>query len=316
MPYNAEEIVQPFWAEYASSARGRDPLAIQNSSVVIYTKMMVGITNVTNRIRYNGFYCWILDTILKNIEERNSLVEQIRYIRRAELLLAYMMVDRFEDATGVSGSAYAKRNIEPEINLRNGADLEAKKETGKKLYWQNKEGVFGQYYKGVVRELNLINHPQGELNIYTLTTKGEELAAAFSCEIDDKGRKLFWESVINGSISKSDLSDLQAFALHLIPSDTDEIRFYENMLLAHDDRKLEPTFRRQQTIKLLLQFLYKQEEGIGNLPIAFLRDNYLSQCNLASLTTQLDIFKKIVKIFRNNRPEIFQEIIPFREFSH
>ena len=70
MPYTNEEIVTPFWAEYSSEASGRDPLAIQNSSVVIYTKMVVGITNVTNRIRYNGFYCWIFDTILKNINKK------------------------------------------------------------------------------------------------------------------------------------------------------------------------------------------------------------------------------------------------------
>lgn len=31
-----------------SAARGRDPLAIQNSSVFIYTKMVGGITNGTN----------------------------------------------------------------------------------------------------------------------------------------------------------------------------------------------------------------------------------------------------------------------------
>jgi hypothetical protein len=92
MLYTTEEKIEPFWAEFSSAASGRDPLAIQNSSVVIYTKMVVGITNVTNRIRYNGFFCWIFDTILQNIEKKNSLQEQIRYSRRAELLLAYMMV--------------------------------------------------------------------------------------------------------------------------------------------------------------------------------------------------------------------------------
>lgn len=105
MLYTNDEIVEPFWAEYSSEASGRDPLAIQNSSVVIYTKMIVGITNVTNRIRYNGFYCWLLETILKSISKKNSLVEQIRYLRRSELLLAYVMVKEFPDVTGVSGSA-------------------------------------------------------------------------------------------------------------------------------------------------------------------------------------------------------------------
>jgi hypothetical protein len=284
MPYTNEEIVQPFWAEYSSTASGRDPLAIQNSSVVIYTKMMVGITNVTNRIRYTGFYCWMLDTILKNIPERNSLIEQVRYIRRAELLMAYMMVNEFEDATGISGSDYAGKHNDPEINLRKGADWDADRKSSEKVYWKFKEGAFGQYYKGVVRELNLINHPQGELNIYTLTTKGQELAVAFNKNIlSDDARKLFWESVFKGSITKSDLPKLKEFALHVIPIETDELHFYENMLLSHDDRKLEPTYRRQQTIKLLLDFLSRQEDGIEKLPTVFLRDIYGSHFKLTEL---------------------------------
>lgn len=181
MAYTTEEKIEPFWAEFSSAASGRDPLAIQNSSVVIYTKMVVGITNVTNRIRYNGFFCWIFDTILKNIDKKNSLQEQIRYSRRAELLLAYMMVKNFEGITGVSGSAYAAKNLDTVISLKNGADWESKKEDGPGLYWKFKLGVFGQYYSGVVRDLNLINHPnaQLDLNIYTLTEKGKELAKAF-----------------------------------------------------------------------------------------------------------------------------------------
>jgi hypothetical protein len=55
MANTTEEKTEPFWAEFSFTATGRDPLAFQNSSVVIYTKMVVGITNVTNRIRYNVF---------------------------------------------------------------------------------------------------------------------------------------------------------------------------------------------------------------------------------------------------------------------
>ena len=123
MAYTSEEIIEPYWAEYSAEASGRDPLAIQNSSVVIYIKMIVGITNVTNRIRYNGFYSWLFETIGKNIQKSNSLIEQVRYLRRAELLLAYIMVKEFPSTTGVSGSAYAAKNIKPQISLKNGADI-------------------------------------------------------------------------------------------------------------------------------------------------------------------------------------------------
>lgn len=278
MPYTTEEIVEPFWAEFSSAASGRDPLAIQNSSVVIYTKMVVGITNVTNRIRYNGFYCWIFDTILQSITKKNSLQEQIRYSRRAELLLAYLMVKNFEGITGVSGSAYAAKNLSPTISLKHGADWESKKENGPGLYWKFKLGVFGQYYSGVVRDLNLINHPnaQVDLNIYTLTEKGKELAKSFEENIPKEERDLFWSSVYNGKIKESDLAKLKSFALHVIPKGSSERSIYEKVLLAADNKKAEPSFNRRETIKLILSHLNEHNEGVENLVSSFLRANYSS----------------------------------------
>ncbi len=35
MQYNQAETIVPFWTGYSTKASGRDPLAIQNSSVVI-----------------------------------------------------------------------------------------------------------------------------------------------------------------------------------------------------------------------------------------------------------------------------------------
>lgn len=66
MLYQNEVIIGPFRGASTSEASGRDSLAIQNNSVVIYTKMMTGTTDVTNRIRYNGFYCWFLKNIFSN----------------------------------------------------------------------------------------------------------------------------------------------------------------------------------------------------------------------------------------------------------
>src|SRR4030042_116140 len=284
MSFTTEEIVEPFWGEFSSAASGRDPLAIQNSSVVIYTKMVVGITNVTNRIRYNGFFCWIFETILHNIVKKNSLQEQIRYSRRAELLLAYMMVKNFPDITGVSGSAYAANHIGDIINLKKGADWEYKKK-GEKVYWQNSQGIFGQYYSGVTRVLNLINHPntQLDLNIYTLTDKGLELAQAFAENIPDEESRLFWQSVFRGSISESDLEKLKSFALQLIPEDYKELSFYQKAMLFVDDRKAEPTFHRKDTIELLLNHLNEHKEGIENPVGSFLRTNYRAHQNEQTL---------------------------------
>jgi hypothetical protein len=281
MIYSKEDVTEPFWAEFSAQASGRDPLAIQNSSVVIYTKMMVGITNVTNRIRYNGFYCWLLEIILKRSDVKGSVIEQLRYLRRAELLLAYMMVKEFSDVTGVSGSAYAKKHFNEHINLRNGADWDAKTESNE-IYWKFKGGIFGQYYSGVVRELGLINHPNAELNIYTVTPEGEKLADFFALNITATKADLFWESIKSGHIKETILTELSSFALHLIP-ESDEMEFYKKILLSHDDRKVEPTFYRQQTIIQLLKYLSFQKDGTDYLPYLFLKENYKAHISLKTL---------------------------------
>jgi hypothetical protein len=282
--YIAEEVIEPFWAEYSTEASGRDPLAIQNSSVVIYSKMIVGITNVTNRIRYNGFFCWIFDTIAKNIKKRNSLPEQLKFSRRAELLLAFIMVKNFRGITGISGSNYAVNNLRSRLSLKRGADWENKSEGGSGLYWRFKAGIFGQYYSGVMRDLNLINHPKDELNIYTLTKSGSELAKAFENNIPLKARTLFWESVSEGFVDEIDLLELNSFALHLVPNDSDELLIYEQLLLAKDDRKLIPTYNRKDTIKLLLEHLAARTKGVNDLMASFLSDNYQKHVRLKRIS--------------------------------
>ena len=282
MVYITEEKTEPFWADFPSSASGRDPLAIQNSSVVIYTRMMVGITNVTNRIRYNGFYCWLLDLILAKTTVKGSVNEQMRYIRRAELLIAYMMVSEFPGVIGVSGSAFAARNLNDHINLAEGADWESKA-AGHNLYWTFKGGVFGQYYSGVVRELGLINHPNTELNIYTVTAYGSELGKCFGMNLPEGLTETFWTCLFKGKATSEHLKALIPFALHQIPESA-EIEFYRKMLLSKDDRSTEPTYYRKQTIKLLLKSLAGQWEGTASLPYNFLKENYQLHCGDEILT--------------------------------
>jgi hypothetical protein len=282
MVYNNEEITEPFWADYPSSASGRDPLAIQNSSVVIYTKMMVGITNVTNRIRYNGFYCWLLQLILQKTKVKGSVNEQIQFIRRAELLIAYMMVNEFPGITGVSGSLFASKNVGEHINLSDGADWGAKI-PGHVLYWTFKGGVFGQYYSGVVRELGLINHPSTQLNIYTVTNNGMALANHFDSNLPDGLRETFWGYIFKGKLNLRDLAGLTPFALHQIPESSEAV-FYRQMLLSRDDRSPEPTSYRKQTIKLLLKSLSGQVEGTTYLPYIFLKENYKRHISLSQLS--------------------------------
>jgi hypothetical protein len=278
--YTNKESIEPFWAEYPTEASGRDPLAIQNSSVVIYTNMIVGITNVTNRIRYMGLYCWLFDALGHKVSKTNSLVEQQLYLRRAELLLAYIMIKNNPEVTGISGTNYAFNNIKSIIQLDKGADVKNKKDG---VYWKFGMGVFGQYYAGAVRDLDLIFHPQGDINVYTLTEKGKSLAQAFAANIPAGTINLFKKSIFSGKITEEKLLELNPFALHNIPDKSQEQKLFREILLNEDYKSDYPTYHRRDTIQLLLQLLKKNADGVEYLTTAFLKNNYEQHANVEIL---------------------------------
>ena len=71
---------------------------------------------------------WLLTLIAKrlgqiDITKIDSPTEQIKLIRRGELLLAYVMLDSYREVTGVSGSIFAQNHFDEEnIDLAWGAD--------------------------------------------------------------------------------------------------------------------------------------------------------------------------------------------------
>ena len=60
------------WGSKNNFITGLDPLGLQITSEATYATLLPGITNLTNRIRYYGFYCWLLDFYSKNIRDINQ----------------------------------------------------------------------------------------------------------------------------------------------------------------------------------------------------------------------------------------------------
>ena len=279
--FTVEDNSYPFWGHFPSASGGRDPLAVQNSSVVIYTSMIEGITNVTLRVRYNGFYCWLLNLIGKNIFEIDaSLVDskatQMRYLRRAELLLAYIMtnIPEYKTVTGVSGSIFAQNHpsVDGFFDLAKGADVE----NGiANTYWRNSMGIFGQYYVGVLMQLGLVCPPDSSHRTYRSTTDGDKLADAFGSNIPEEKSMLFWQSIFKGNISLDNLMTMREFALHSIP-DGIELETYRDIIKGKDSINYitEPTQYRIQSIRLLSNFLEKGETTTRTCVSDFLRYNF------------------------------------------
>jgi hypothetical protein len=148
--FKYEEVSKLYWAVNDGFKTGRDPMGIQNSSVVTYAELLPGLTNLTAHIRYYSIYCWILNEY-DNLEKTNrTKIHQYNFIRRAELAIAFIMKNAGEN--GVVGADFAYRTGAASVyKLSDGGDYESRIK-----YWKFKTGAFGQYYLGSLINLELV----------------------------------------------------------------------------------------------------------------------------------------------------------------
>lgn len=74
--------IYPFWGENVNLITGLDPLGLQVTSEATYATMLPGLSNLTNRLRYYGFYCWLIDFSSK---KRRKEIRQNNIVSFAEL---------------------------------------------------------------------------------------------------------------------------------------------------------------------------------------------------------------------------------------
>ena len=270
MPYSIETYQEPFWAKSANFVRGRDPLGVQNSSISVYGKLLPGMTNLTLRLRYYGMYLWLLDEY-DNLPTGHELFlnadGQYNFIRRAELLLAYLMTNNHDTVQSVIGSDYVKRyKTDLEANghydIKAGADT-TNKDTERGVYWAYKSGALGQYYAGSLISLGLI-HTKAD-RFFRTDDKGLDLANAYKGSISEEVAELFLERILEGKLYEQDLTDLDNIALNKNYRNTPEGDFYCNMLLADDGPKSktitgEIPNQRKNSLKLFLNYMDSTED--------------------------------------------------------
>jgi hypothetical protein len=108
----AEELLAyPDWTEYKKKS-GLDPLGMQNSSINLYQRLLPGISNVTLRVRYYGFYAWLALIYARRSGDTNPKTWQ-KFIRRAEAVYALAAQVRGDEG-GMAGILWAQRILAPD----------------------------------------------------------------------------------------------------------------------------------------------------------------------------------------------------------
>jgi len=281
----------PFLGEKLSYIRGLDPLGLQITSEATYSWLLPGITNLTNHIRYYGFYCWLLDVYERDGGSTDA-TEQYNFIRRAELMIALLIQLKSPKTLAIPGSTYAAhmiKDVAGTFDLKVGADL--RQGANDETYWKIRTGAFGQYYAGALRLLGLVTSITQSETVFKRTEtaenhiSGQALAGAFAEQVPPQMQQLFIGNVRSGRLRVVDVDSLyRYFNLAAIADDSNEQAMYLQLLTSQDHPLREeeaPARHRAATLQKLLAFLY-QNERTGWL--AFLLENYADYGSKGSST--------------------------------
>ena len=275
-----------------SYIRGLDPLGLQITSEATYSWLLPGITNLTNHIRYYGFYCWLLDVYEREGGSTNA-TEQCNFIRRAELMIALLVQLKSPKTLQIPGSTYAanliKQGAPKGYNLKEGADI--RKEGNEATYWKIRTGAFGQYYAGAMRLLGLVvTLPQSE-TVYRRTPtaethiSGEALAEAFEEQVPASTQKVFIGNLRSGQLRAADVDQLYRYFNPVNIADGSNEQALYLRLLTSQDRPLEesetPARHRTITLKEVLRFMRHNKDSGW---VDFLLTNYNSHGGKESAT--------------------------------
>jgi hypothetical protein len=243
----APAIAHPEWTEYRKK-NGLDPLGMQNTSVGLYQKLIPGISNVTLRIRYYGFYAWLAAIYAERTRDTDPKTWQ-RFIRRAEALYA-LASQRQGNEYGVAGILWAQRTLGDlqgeEVDFADDA------EPGSPTHYLKQPwGAFGAAYGSQLFEVGIFSEAAGHQIPVPSKQIGERLAEEVAAEFGPLGDR-FVAAINRGKVSLDDLDAFTSVTPSGIRRDGTERKLYQDLLFGEAglDRGME--INRRKSLLLIL----------------------------------------------------------------
>ena len=206
------------WLERPKDKIGLDNLGTQQPCIAIYSRLLPGVTNVTDRASYFGFYPWFIRAFEQRFPDATD-PEFRTALRRADCLFT-LVAERHAITCGdhdasLHGAACAGRQkLGPAATALSAGgrldinDYENREEDNKKRYFKNPLGGLGQYYLGPLRDEYFVLLGNAKSGIKYTIENGEPLAVSYADGVDE-GR--FFDVLAQDSIGSADLDDLRGF---------------------------------------------------------------------------------------------------------
>jgi len=219
-------FIETGWVKPPHQIGGLDHLGVQAPCIQVYSQLLPGITNVTDRARYYSFYPWLITRFEQ--EGWRSEEEILLILRRAECLLTiislqheYVVQDGTDDhRAAMVGSdalykAIEKLHLGERIKLSDYSSLDA----GSDRYFANPAGGLGQYYFGALKNLSLLSGDTvGAVEVIKET--GAVLAKAVDQYVyGDK----FIQALTDNILDESIINELSSFCPCKVKQSTEEV---------------------------------------------------------------------------------------------
>ena len=264
------QLLAPFLSTKLNYITGQDPMGMLNIGEQVFTMLLPGLNNITERIRYYSFYCWFFGWYAKDNGSKNPK-ELNKYIRRAEYLLA--LIAAKSNASGIAGITEATKNYNEtagSFSLSEGTGEQ--KDNFEHTYWKNSRGVFGTNYVNSLKLIGLIRDQEKDTKLYIRTAfkkenvvTGKDLEKAFKENLKPNAENTFIKAIKDGSVSQQELTLLQdSFNMKVVPMPSEENNLLLQMLIGFDLPLSDtPTFFRKHTSQLYLQLLQEKKAKLS-----------------------------------------------------
>lgn len=200
------------WVKPTEAITGLDHLGAHAPCIAIYSQLLPGITNVTDRATYYSFYPWLLREIEMRRGTDLSPDTFKSMLRRAECLFGLLATRHEIQTDGVAQrhgqGMVGRQKFAPAVKLDGPLDLAGFSAfDGPKRYFKNPHGGLAQYYLGVMRDLGILAGSTRDGLRYVRESTAP-LADAFDGRVD---ADLFFAVMEQDVVSAGDLDDLADF---------------------------------------------------------------------------------------------------------
>lgn len=245
------------WVRPPTAIGGLDHLGTQGPCLAIYSQLLPGITNVTDRARYYSLYPWVIWSFDQRFPtaDADTFVE---YFRRADCLFTLIserharQTDHDSERHGIAmvGRVQLLQALD---RLEGGEELRLSIHTDRsdgnpRRYFLNRLGGLGQYYAGTLAQLELMDPSARPWMKFTIE-RGQPMAEAVAAAVPGD---LFWELVQSDRVLLADLDALSQFCACSISAGTQEHESLTNIFFDRENAYGALGEQRRQSLTLIL----------------------------------------------------------------